>query len=94
LESKPFPGIPGEREEKMKTETFEMNWETNGFKAWKSRKGVVVEIWNRNRGMYTGRKALLPGRTALPTEYDWQNYLDAAKYPQSSITLRKGHIVA
>lgn len=76
-----------------KAEVFEMNWETNGFKAWQTKKGVVVEIWNRNQGMYTGRKALLPGKTALPTENDWQNYLEAAKYPESSITIRKGRLV-
>jgi len=77
----------------MKKEIFEMKWETNGFRAWKSKKGVVVEIWNRNQGMVTGRKALLAGNTALPTDTDWLVYLDAAKHPESSITLRKGHKV-
>jgi hypothetical protein len=74
-------------------EIFEMKWETNGFKAWKTKKGVVVEIWNKNQGMFTGRKALLIGKTTLPTENDWLVYLAAAKYPESSLTLRKGHKV-
>ena len=78
----------------MKTEIFEMNWETNGFKAWKTKKGVVVEIWNQNQGMFTGRKALLIGKTTLPTQDDWVNYLEAAKYPESSHTIRKGHKVS
>ena len=78
---------------KTQKEIYIKSWETNGFKAYRTKKGIVVEIWNRNQGMYTGRKALLVGKTALPNDNDWQCYLAAAKYPQSSFTIRKGHIV-
>lgn len=83
----------GKKGGRPKTEVFEMNWETNGFKAWKTKKGVVIEIWNRNIGMFTGRKALLLGHKSLPNKNDWQVYLEAAKHPQSSFTLKKGHKV-
>jgi hypothetical protein len=75
----------------MIKEVFERNWETNGFRAWKTKKGICVKIWNKNQGMYTGRKALLRGWQTLPTVDNWQVYLDTAKYPGSSYTLKKGH---
>jgi len=76
-------------------ETYQRDWDTNGFKAHASKQGIVIENWNINQGCLTDRKVLIVGGS-MPTDDDWMLHLDKLRYAEEIDNvriLRKGHFV-
>jgi len=65
-----------EESKNLKSKEKIWKWDTNSISAKISKKGLILENWNCNQCMISGRKILLLGTTALPSDNNIEQYIN------------------